>query len=45
MALSLGEDHDLAVASVLAPKGGAEEESEAPQEPGAAAAEEGGDED
>ncbi len=45
VALSLGEDHDLAVASVLAPKGGAEEESEAPEEPGEAAAEEGGDED
>jgi large subunit ribosomal protein L25 len=49
MALSLGADHDLAVASVLAPKGGAGEEgAEAPEaagEPGAAAAEEGGDED
>jgi large subunit ribosomal protein L25 len=46
VALSLGEDHDLAVASVLAPKGGAgeEEETEAPVEPGEEAAEEGGDE-
>ena len=26
MALALGEDHDLAVASVIAPKGGAEGE-------------------
>jgi large subunit ribosomal protein L25 len=39
VALSLGEDHDLAVASVLAPKGGAEDE-EAPE----AAAEEAGEE-
>jgi large subunit ribosomal protein L25 len=26
VALSLGEDHDLAIASVIAPKGGSEEE-------------------
>jgi large subunit ribosomal protein L25 len=39
VALSLGEDHDLAVASVIAPKGGAEEE-EAEEAPAAAAADE-----
>ena len=42
VALALGEDHDLAVASILAPKGGADEEeleAAAPE-----AAEEGGDE-
>ncbi len=52
-ALNLGDDHDLAIASVLAPKGGSDEEEEAAEaaaEDGAAAADgsaaeaEGGDE-
>ncbi len=48
VALSLGEDHDLAVASILAPKGGAEEgEEAAPQQVAEAEGEEeeGGSED
>jgi large subunit ribosomal protein L25 len=48
VALALGEDHDLAVASVLAPKGGAEGEEEEVAAPAAAAEEEeetGGEED
>lgn len=44
VALSLGEDHDLAIASVLAPKGGGAEEEEeleaAAEEAGEEAAEE-----
>jgi large subunit ribosomal protein L25 len=50
VALSLGEEHNLAVASVLAPKGGGEEEEEAPEAAedtvaGEEPADEGGDED
>jgi large subunit ribosomal protein L25 len=41
VALALGEDHDLAIASVIAPKGGADEEEAAVE---AEAAEEGADE-
>ena len=46
VALALGEDHDLAVASIIAPKGGSEaedEEAEAAAEAGEAEAEEEGD--
>jgi large subunit ribosomal protein L25 len=42
VALGLGEDHDLAVASIIAPRGGSEAEAEAGE---AAAPEEGGSED
>ena len=47
VALALGEDHDLAVASIIAPRGAAEEEiEEAAEDTGEeAAADEGGDED
>ena len=46
VALALGEDHDLAIASVLAPKGGSDDEVEAaaPAEEAGDAAEEGGEE-
>ncbi|MDX1735999.1 MAG: 50S ribosomal protein L25/general stress protein Ctc [Halioglobus sp.] len=47
VALALGEDHDLAIASVIAPRGGAEEEepaAEVAEEEGDEAAAEGGDE-
>ena len=44
VALALGEDHDLAVASIIAPKGGSEaEDEEAEAEAGEAEAEEEGD--
>ena len=44
VALALGEDHDLAIASVIAPRGGAEEEElEAAAEDGAEATEGGED--
>ncbi len=46
VALALGEDHDLAVASVIAPKGGADaEDEEEPAEAAEEAAEEAADED
>ncbi len=45
VALALGEDHDLAVASVIAPKGGAEAEGEAAVEAEEEAPEEGEGED
>ena len=47
VALALGEDHDLAVASIIAPRGAAEEDvEEAAEDTGEeAAADEGGDED
>jgi len=44
VALALGEDHDLAIASIIAPKGGSDDEDDAAAESGDAAADEGGDE-
>ena len=41
MALALGEDHDLAIASVIAPKGNADDDDEAPAEEAADDAAEG----
>lgn len=43
VALALGEDHDLAIASIVAPKGGSDEDDIAEAEAAEAAAAEGGD--
>jgi large subunit ribosomal protein L25 len=44
VALALGEDHDLAIASVIAPKGGGAEEEEEEAAPAEEASEEAADE-